>query len=548
VIGNMSRNNLSSEPQAVQPFVRQAAWWALILIVLVTGGMRFRLLDVPLERDEGEYAYGGQLTLQGLPSYQQLYSMKLPGIYAAYAGLMTLFGQTHRSIHLGLLLLNACTIVSVFFLTKRLSDGLGAAVAAASFAVLSISPSVQGIFANAEHFVILPAVGGAFFLLKAMDGDQEHLFLLSGLLFGIGFLMKQHGAFFIAFGGIYISINAFQKRKTIGARLAYRLLLFSIGALVPFGFTCLTIYLTGGFDKFWFLTFTYAKTYALQNQIGTAWIFFRTVAAPIGRLSFPIWMLAGIGTTALLWDVRIRPVLLFIAMFTFFSFAAICPGLIFRPHYFVMVLPSAALLSGVAVSAIANKLSFFRSPFIQKGIPFLLALTCVAAPVYQQRNFLFRMTPTEACRAVYGTNPFPESLEVAAFVKSHTQKDDRIAVIGSEPQIYFYSSRLSASGYIYMYPLMENHQFAIQMQKEMIREIESAHPKILVFINHNLSWLKRPKSNDLIFKWFQKYQAKYYKPVGLVNILADGTRYYWEAELKGVPQSRLRIAVFDRKT
>jgi hypothetical protein len=65
----MSRNNLSSEPQAVQPFVRQAAWWALILIVLLTGGMRFRLLDVPLERDEGEYAYGGQLILQGLPSY-----------------------------------------------------------------------------------------------------------------------------------------------------------------------------------------------------------------------------------------------------------------------------------------------------------------------------------------------------------------------------------------------------------------------------------------------------------------------------------------------
>ncbi len=86
------------------------------------------------------------------------------------------------------------------------------------------------------------------------------------------------------------------------------------------------------------------------------------------------------------------------------------------------------------------------------------------------------------------------------------------------------------------------------MQKEMIREIESAHPKILVLINHNLSWLKRPKSNDLVFKWLQKYQAKYYKPVGLVDMSADGTRYYWGAELKGVPQSPLWIAVFDRKT
>jgi len=45
-------------------------------------------------------------------------------------------------------------------------------------------------------------------------------------------------------------------------------------------------------------------------------------------------------------------------------------------------------------------------------------------------------------------------------------------VLGSEPQIYFYSGRRSATGYLYMYSLTEEQKYALRMQKEMIGEIE----------------------------------------------------------------------------
>jgi hypothetical protein len=78
--------------------------WCLVLLTLVfTAIIRYRLLGVPLERDEGEYAYAAQLMLQGIPPYRELYAMKLPGIYAAYALLLSVFGQTHQGIHAGLL-------------------------------------------------------------------------------------------------------------------------------------------------------------------------------------------------------------------------------------------------------------------------------------------------------------------------------------------------------------------------------------------------------------------------------------------------------------
>src|SRR5437773_5720773 len=118
--------------------VLEAAW--IFLAVIIFGlviAIRIRLLGVPLERDEGEYAYAGQLILQGVPPYTLAYNMKLPGTYAAYAGIMSVFGQTITGIHLGLLLVNVATIVLIFLLGRRLVNSVVGLTAGMSYAVLS---------------------------------------------------------------------------------------------------------------------------------------------------------------------------------------------------------------------------------------------------------------------------------------------------------------------------------------------------------------------------------------------------------------------------
>jgi len=75
------------------------AWWVLFAVLIGTVVfIRLRLLGIPLERDEGEYAYAGQLMLQGIAPYQLAYNMKFPGTYAVYALIMALFGQTPAGI------------------------------------------------------------------------------------------------------------------------------------------------------------------------------------------------------------------------------------------------------------------------------------------------------------------------------------------------------------------------------------------------------------------------------------------------------------------
>ena len=116
-------------------------------------------------------------------------------------------------------------------------------------------------------------------------------------------------------------------------------------------------------------------------------------------------------------------------------------------------------------------------------------------------------------------------------------------MIGSEPQIYFYSARRAATGYIYTYPLMEEHDFALRMQQEMIREIEAADPAALIFVNVWTSWLEGRRSHRLIFEWFDRYRERFALRA-LADIRTTGTRYYQGAELAKLtrrPQTSVEV-------
>jgi hypothetical protein len=101
----------------------------------------------------------------------------------------------------------------------------------------------------------------------------------------------------------------------------------------------------------------------------------------------------------------------------------------------------------------------------------------------------------------YSPNPFPESPEIARYIEANSAADDRIAVLGSEPQLFFYSKRKSATGHIYIYGLMEDQPYADLMQQEMIADIEAARPLYLVFVRVNYSWGFDDKSPKRLFRW-----------------------------------------------
>jgi hypothetical protein len=207
-----------------------------------------------------------------------------------------------------------------------------------------------------------------------------------------------------------------------------------------------------------------------------------------------------------------------------------------------MLLPAVSLLAGAAATAAT---SFIRSRAL-RFIPPALFGVALAYPVVKESDLFFERSPVDACRTLYGTNPFPESVKIADYLRANSTDQDTIAVLGSEPQIYFYSRRHSATGYIYSYSLMEPHKYARQMQEEMIHEIEQARPKYLLLVVINKSWLVGRDSDKFIFTWANKYCDDSYEAVGLVKINEQGSEFFF-SDIPKSPAAPEYIWIYKRK-
>ena len=505
---------------------------------------RIRLLELPLERDEGEYAYTGHLLLSAIPPYKLAYSMKFPGTSVAYAVLMSIFGESINGIHLGLIFINLLTAGLILFLGRRLLGELGGIGSAAAYGVLSLMPHVLGQAAHATHFVVMCSTAGAFLLLRAIDRRSNMLIAASGCLFGLGLLMKQPGLFFVLFGSVYLFSRDWPAQLA-PHDIACRNLIFVTGGCAPFFVTCLALWKAGVFEKFWFWTIKYADQYGSQLSIGEGLrIFSEHFWNRLGT-ALPIWAIAAIGLIVCLVNPTLRTRAGFLITFAFFSALAVCPGFYFRPHYFILLLPAVSLLAGAALVAALNGLRI--SAHAVRLATILLFALCLAWPLWSEADFFFGRPLVEANRMVNGTNPFPESVKIGEYIRTQSSPSDTIAVLGSEPQIYFYSKRCSATGYIYTYGLMEPQPYAHQMQQEMIREIETASPKFLVLVVVNKSWLAGRDSDQTILRWADTFCDANYEEVGLVNISDEGTDYYFSGRPVNVTPTAEHILIFRRK-
>jgi len=455
---------------------------------------------------------------------------------------MAVFGQSPFGIHLGLLAVNVVTVLLIFFLVRSLLGELAALTAAASYAVLSVSPTVLGFAGHATHFVVLSVVAGIFLLWRAEKRDSIPASFVSGMLFGLGVLMKQPGAAFAVFASLYLIVGGIMSRHS-ARRIVIRLFAFVTGVIIPIGVALALLWWAGAFDSFWLWSIEYAHQYGTRVSVRTALDVFKEAFQPAVGLTWPIWALAGIGLLATIWKQKERTHVLVLAM-TIGAAVSVCAGFYFRPHYFILLLPALALLVGVVVAQTQTIRAWPARTLI-----LLVVFAAISYPMFAMRHFFFAMPLDRVSRLTSGPNPFVESSRIAEFIRARTEPSDTIAVLGSEPQIYFLAQRHSATGYIYMYPLMDPQAFAEQMQKQMIAEIEESRPRVVVFVAIGTSWLTDLESRNPVFDWFQQYSARELEPIGFVNIVSDEqVDYYLPYAGETIPPSRFRVLIFRRKS
>lgn len=521
-------------------------WLVILLVILLMAFVRYRLLDLPLERDEGEYACAGQLILDGIPPYQLVWNMKLPGTYFAYALGMAVFGQTSAGVHATLIVVNSLTIIFVFLLGQRLFGTIAGLAACATYGVLSASPVVLGLAAHANQFVMLFAVWGAWRLWKAEEFYRWHAFLFSGMLFGLAFLMIQQGICFCLFAVAMVTMRAFRNGSVFKRLFFEKLFFLGVGMALPFVAMCGYLSQAGVFPKFWFWTFDYARTYATELTVKHGLHNLAVYAAKTWPIYFPFLGFILVSLPFVFRDRALRGQIIFGAAFLFFSVLGASIDFYFREHYFVLILPALAIFVGLAIVS----LQFATGSRGLKTIPPLVCVLILGASLYQQRQFFFNLPANAVSRIIYkGDAPFADMPAVGGYIAGHSRPGATVAVVGSEPEIYFYAHRRPATGYIYTYPLMEPQPYAAKMEAEMISEIETNKPEYLVYVSNPESWNPRPGSDLSIFGWFKRYSAAHYDRVALLDqVTWDKTVFVSGDDIKNY---RLKgpeyVGIFKRK-
>ena len=508
--------------------------------------IRYRLRDMPLERDEGEYAYSGQLLLQEIPPYRLAYNMKLPGIYAAYAAIMAVFGETPSGIHLGLLLVNLASIVVLYALTTLLFGRLAGLTAASAYALLSTSSAVMGFEAHATNFVVLPALAGILLVVRAADSQRTSQISLSGVCSGIAFLMKQHGIFFVLFCLLYLCWRTWKRDQSLAA-IARGAAIFAAGTLLPYALTCLLLYRSGVFGTFWFWTVSYAGEYSKMGLRRAVHSFLENLATVVGPAVL-IWLVAAVGLSALWWRREAGRHRFFVVALFLLSFASICPGAYFRPHYFVLLLPVVAMLAGIAVSSAARSIAEGAKQRFAV-IPVLFFVVALGYSVMRQRQDYFFLPAASVFQETYPGGLFEAARSVADFVQQHSVPKTPVAVIGSEPEIYFYAHRHSATGYIYMYSLVGHQKYLSIMQEQMLREVRKSEPEYVVYVDVWESWGDRGSAVEAasFLKSLDGFMNSHYERVGVAD-LGAATQYIWGNEARSyVPKSSRVVYVLKRR-
>jgi hypothetical protein len=233
------------------------------------------------------------------------------------------------------------------------------------------------------------------------------------------------------------------------------------------------------------------------------------------------------------------------------GFLTIVPGYHYYGHYFLQWIPAVSISAAMFIFLVQDLILRFKQGAISIFIPLLIIIIPVYINLKDLSRYYFKPNLTQVLRSVYGFNPFPESKVIADKLNSVMKEEDKIAVFGTEIQMYVYTnkkspSRFAGSGALLEFPIKQSNEW----QKEFIADVEKAAPRFLIFFNHPISWMANPKTENLIFPWFDKFTAAHYKLYGFADMLDGSTNYVWEPNIDMVnnpPKAQYRIYIFERK-
>ncbi len=518
-------------------------WVMLSISLLFLIGVRLRLLGIPLERDEGGFAYIGKMMFEGQNLYTDLYDSKLPGLYFMYGVFVHLFGYSASGVHAGLLLCNMAATLLLFFLAKKLYSAETAASAALVFVVMSTSPNVFGFAAHATQLLLPFALGGLWVLVRELGEARLRIWavLLAGGLLGMAFLVKQQALFFMPFAALYLWVAL--REHGIGWRsAALSVLWLTIGSVLPYLLVLAYMMAVGRGEAFWFWTYELPSNLGKVFEPGEKAELFVTMSSFVLQGQWVLWALAALGLVAVWrggWGISRK---IFASALPVLAFGGVLMGSAYYPHYWVLMLPGIALLAALAGRHLSG------NTLIVNAMTAVLLIALLWA-IGSKATYYFADDHTQILRKTYTANPFPECAVIGAEIKKRSQPGDEILVFGAEPELLVSSGLPSVTGHIFPYHLLDGQAYNEKFQNELFVSVAEREPRFVVVFTGGTSWqvtdLKR--GNQLMNRLSPSvFDNPKYRRIGTVDIFSNTTIYKWDKEVAGFkPTSIAQVWVYE---
>lgn len=505
-------------PALPDAFVVKGRLLSLLFIILVTGTVRIPLLNIPFERDEGEYAYiAWRMDYKEVP-YRDNVDQKPPGTFWVYRMAINLPFGSVQAVHFAAMLFVIASAYSLYSLACLFTGQFWAAIAACLFSALLSDPLIYGTEANTEIFMLLPLILAqrAFFAALPVEGRQKgwdaFYVCLCGALTGAATAFKQvaflNWPFLIALYPLFIpGENRWKRTAWFG-------ILSTIGLFLVWGLIVVYFAEQNALKDFIYSVFTHNLAYIQAVPLRARILDCMEQLQILAKSESVAWAFCAAGFV-FLWRARRVKLLIFSAGWLLTSFAGVSASGYYFPHYFQQMLPPLCLVAALGAEWFAAAPFWGLLPFWPRRAA--AAVLLAVLPGIVLFPFLSTYTPDEAVRIIYpGNRFFAEMRELGARIAEMTNPEDRVYVFGAEPEVLFYARRASATRYIFLFPLYGPYEDAHQNQVTTANQIYLNHPAAIVFAPNGLTSI--PGADQYLTEFTKSYMHSEFIPKIFVTL------------------------------
>jgi 4-amino-4-deoxy-L-arabinose transferase-like glycosyltransferase len=423
-IGTLGQDAGVSRPRTV-------AVTGAIGVTLLALLVRLPLMKLPLDPDEGGYAYVAQRWAAGERLYSaQAWVDRPQGLLLLFRAVTTA-SYSAAAIRVAAVLVAVVLAFAVGAIAWALAGRVAALVAAVTAAVLSAGPLIEGYQLNGELAASAVGCAGLALAFGWRSGSLRTGWLLAaGLLCGAALLMKQSA---IDTTVVLAALAATRRRwvpvLVAGAGVVGAPMAAALNAAVT------------GWSDWWYAVVTFQRTVGASQTLGGRWDGVRHVAWHVAPELAAAAVAAVVGLVLLRRRPRAVPwwaMLLWLVV----ALLAVASGPYAHPHYWIQMVAPLSVLVGVAAACATRRVAV------------AVVVLVLAVPLCLQVVLALR-SPEHRASSVVTDHRLLGNDEVAAWIRAHSSPDDRIYAFVASADVYLLTDRLT--GYPYLWQANVEH-------------------------------------------------------------------------------------------